>query len=128
MLDNNEIHVAQLRLRRQHRVVAGKQLNLRSARQADELRLLCRADVLNTSPARAEDAASNSRIWILWWWADRRVRLRAAMSKDADAGLSLTEDPRVLPNQLNGRHRLTVISPRLGRRVESKKDPRTSHQ
>ena len=74
MLDNNEIHVAQLRLRRQHRVVAGKQLNLRSARQADELRLLCRADVLNTSPARAEDAASNSRIWIMWWWADRRFR------------------------------------------------------
>src|SRR5262249_331144 len=74
MLDNNKIHVAQLRLRRQHRVVAGKQLNLRSARQADELRLLCRADVLNTSPARAADAPSDSRIWIWWWWGDRRFR------------------------------------------------------
>src|SRR5262249_60114402 len=87
MLDNNEIHVAQLRLRRQHRVVAGKQLNLRSARQADELRLPCRADVLNTSPARAEDAASNSRIWILWWWADRRVPLPAHPFPDADPPL-----------------------------------------
>src|SRR5262249_58869356 len=111
MLDNNEIHVAQLRLRRQHRVVAGKQLNLRSARQADELRRLCRADVLNTSPARAEDAASNSRIWILWWWADRRFRYRTSPPSDADPPPTPSGAPPGPPHPLTAGHPLPPITP-----------------